>query len=221
MSVPTTFRPTPRTRVRRHPERAAYDRDTVMPILDEGLICHLAFVVDGRPFAIPTMYARSGENLYVHGSPASRMLRTAGSGVDVCLTVTLLDGLVMARSAFSHSMNYRSVVVSGRAVEITDPEEKMLAFKALVDQVALGRWEDARQPNPKELATTMVLKLPLVEVSAKIRTGPPKDQEADLGLPVWAGEIPLRLVPSAPIPSPELDPGTPVPGYAGSYRRPG
>src|SRR5439155_25186780 len=159
-----------RTRVRRHPERADYAREVAVRILDEALICHLGFVEGGVPYVIPTMYARRGSALYIHGSPASRMLTTAASGVQVCLTVTLLDGLVLARAVFSHSMNYRSVVVIGRAVEVTDSDEKMTAFEALVEHVCEGRWVDARHPNPKELKATRVLRLDLDEMSTKLRT---------------------------------------------------
>jgi nitroimidazol reductase NimA-like FMN-containing flavoprotein (pyridoxamine 5'-phosphate oxidase superfamily) len=210
-----------RTRVRRHPERARYEEDLIRSILDEGLVCHLGFVVEGTPYVMPTMYARRGETIYIHGSPASRMLRTAAGPADVCLTVTLLDGLVLARAVFSHSMNYRSVVVLGRAEEVTDPEEKGVAFEALVEHVCAGRWADARHPTAKELAATMVLRLSLDECSAKVRTGGPKDKVEDLGLPVWAGEVPLRVCPQAPIPHEELPAGLPVPEYAASYTRPG
>jgi nitroimidazol reductase NimA-like FMN-containing flavoprotein (pyridoxamine 5'-phosphate oxidase superfamily) len=213
--------PTPRTKIRRHPERGTYDRETVCSILDEGLICHLGFVVDGTPFVMPTMYARSGDVLYVHGSPASRMLRAAAGPADVCLTVTLLDGLVLARSVFSHSMNYRSVVVLGRAEEVDDPDEKMLATEALVEHVCRGRWADARHPNPKELATTLILRLSLDEASAKVRTGGPKDAEADLDLPVWAGHLPLAVRPQAPVPDEPLAGAGSPPAYATGYTRPG
>jgi uncharacterized protein len=211
--------PMPRTKVRRHPERASYDCEAVHAILDEGLICHLGFVVDGTPFVMPTMYARSGDVVYVHGSPASRMLRSAAGPADVCLTVTLLDGLVLARSVFSHSMNFRSVVVVGRAREVTDPAEKMAAFEALVEHVCRGRWADARHPSPKELATTFVLALPLDEASAKIRTGGPLDSEADLGLAVWAGQVPLRVRPLPPVADGAAAPDAPA--YAAAYWRPG
>lgn len=217
----TAAAPSARTRVRRHPERASYDRSAVLSILDEGLICHLGFVVDGTPFVMPTMYARRGDCLYVHGSPASRMLRTSASAPDVCLTVTLLDGLVLARSAFRHSMNFRSVVVMGRPDEVTDPGEKMVAFEALVEHVCTGRWADARHPTKKELATTMVLRLGLDEVSAKVRTGGPMDSAEDLSLPVWAGELPLRVRPLAGLPHEEVPVGVPAPGYVNAYRRPG
>lgn len=213
--------PTARTKIRRHPERGSYDGETVRAILDEGLICHLGFVVDGTPFVMPTMYARRGDVVYVHGSPASRMLGAAASQADVCLTVTLLDGLVLARSVFSHSMNYRSVVVMGRAEEVVDPDEKMLASEALVEHVCPGRWADARHPNPKELATTTILRLSIDEASAKLRTGGPKDAEADLDLPVWAGHLPLAVRPLAPVPDEGLAGGGDPPAYATGYTRPG
>lgn len=215
----TSFEVTPRTRVRRHPERAAYDRDLVNSIFDEGLICHLGFSVDGKPVVIPTMYARSGDRLFVHGSPASRMLKTLRGGVEVSICVTILDGLVMARSAFHHSMNYRSVVVFGRAKEVIEPARKQAAFKALVDQVAPGRWDDARQPSPKELKATVVLELALNEVSAKVRSGPPLDSDDDLELPVWAGVVPLRITAQPQVDAPDLAPGIPAPRYAIDYRR--
>ena len=213
--------PNGRTRVRRHPERARYDRETVFSILDEALICHLGVVDAGTPFVLPTMYARAGETIYIHGAPASRMLKTSRSGIDVCLTVTLLDGLVMARSVFSHSMNYRSVMVVGRAEEVTEQEEKLLASRALVEHVCRGRWAEARQPSLKELAATLILRLELSEVSAKVRAGGPLDKEEDLPLAVWAGEIPLRMVALAPITHDAVPEGTAVPGYAEPYRRPG
>jgi uncharacterized protein len=176
--------PSQHTTVKRHPERGAYDRATIDPILDEALICHLGFVVDGRPFVIPTIHARDGDTLYVHGSPGSRMLRAAKEGVDICVTVTLLDGLVLARSVYNHSMNYRSVVVVGRAREVTDPDEKLRAMQRVVDHVVPGRWVDARQPNDGEIKGTTILALPLDEASAKIRSGPPTDDEADKALPI-------------------------------------
>jgi nitroimidazol reductase NimA-like FMN-containing flavoprotein (pyridoxamine 5'-phosphate oxidase superfamily) len=218
---PAPSAPSARTRVRRHPERAQYDREAVLAILDEGLVCHLGFVVDGAPFVMPTMYARRGDVIYVHGSPASRMLTTAAGPADVCLTVTLLDGLVMARAAFSHSMNYRSAVVVGQAVEVTDPEEKLMASEALVEHVCAGRWAEARHPNRKELAATLVLRLDLEEVSAKVREGGPKDTEDDLGLPVWAGEVPLRTRPQPPVRHPDVREDVETPGYAIAYTRPG
>lgn len=209
--------PTQHTTVKRHPERGAYDRATIDSILDEALICHLGFVVDGHPFVIPTIHARDGDALYVHGSPGSRMLRTAKEGVDICVTVTLLDGLVLARSVYNHSMNYRSVVVLGRAREVTDPEKKLRAMRRVVEHVVPGRWDDARRPNEGEIKGTMILALPLDEASAKIRSGPPTDDDADRELPIWAGVIPLRIEPSAPVPDAGVD--GPPPAYAAEYER--
>jgi nitroimidazol reductase NimA-like FMN-containing flavoprotein (pyridoxamine 5'-phosphate oxidase superfamily) len=185
--------PTPRTTVKRHPERGEYDRETIEAILDEALICHVGFVVDGQPYVIPTIHARDGDVLYLHGSPASRMLRTIKEGVDVCVTATLLDGLVLARAVYNHSMNYRSAVVLGRAREITDLSEKLHAMECVVEHVVPGRWAEARQPNEGEIKGTTILALPLEEASAKIRTGPPTDFDEDMSLPVWAGVIPLDL----------------------------
>lgn len=209
--------PTARTDVKRHPERGAYDRATIDAILDEALICHLGFIVDGQPFVIPTIHARDGDVLYVHGSPGSRMLRNAKEGVDICVTATLLDGLVLARSVYNHSMNYRSVVVLGRAREVTDRKEKLRAMHRVVEHVVPGRWEDARQPSDAEIKGTTILALSLDEASAKSRTGPPTDDEADLALPIWAGVIPLSLEPSAPLPDDGVT--DPPPGYAAGYTR--
>jgi hypothetical protein len=203
--------------VKRHPERGDYDRDVIDAILDEALMCHLGFVVDGQPFVIPTIHARDGDMLYIHGSPGSRMLRTAKTGVDICVTATLLDGLVLARSVYNHSMNYRSVVVLGRAHEVTDLDEKLRAMKCVVEHVVKGRWNDARQPNEGEIKGTTILSLPLDEASAKIRSGPPVDDEDDLALPVWAGIVPLRLEPSEPTAADGID-GSPPP-YASAYGR--
>jgi nitroimidazol reductase NimA-like FMN-containing flavoprotein (pyridoxamine 5'-phosphate oxidase superfamily) len=207
------------TKVRRHPERGSHDRDLINAILDEAMICHLGFIDDGRPFVIPTMYARAGDLVYLHGSPASRMLRSLGSGLDVCMTVTLLDGLVLARSAFNHSMNYRSVVVMGRGTTVTDPAERMAAFEALVEHVARGRWAHVRQPNPKEMNTTLVIRLSLDEASAKVRSGPPLDAEADREFPTWAGVLPIELLPGEALPDPTLAPGFPVPDHVSRYNR--
>jgi uncharacterized protein len=184
---------TDRTRVRRHPERGAYDREPIDAILDEALICHVGFVVDEQPFVIPMIHARAGDVLYLHGSPASRMLRTLRDGVDLCVTATLLDGLVLARSVYNHSMNYRSAVVLGRAREIVDADEKLRALEAVVEHMVPGRWADARQPTEGELDGTTVLVLGLDEASAKVRTGPPSDFDRDMELEVWAGVIPLHL----------------------------
>jgi len=213
------FTPTERTQVKRLPARGAYDSETVFRILDEGFICHVGFVVDGQPFVIPTGYARVGETLYIHGSAASRMLHTLSEGVQVCVTVTLLDGLVLARSVFHHSMNYRSVVILGRAALVEGREEKLRALEAFTEQVVRGRWKDARHPTDAELKATWVLALPLVEVSAKIRTGPPKDDEEDYSLPIWAGVVPLRLVAGAPVPDARLEQDLGPPGYARNYSR--
>jgi nitroimidazol reductase NimA-like FMN-containing flavoprotein (pyridoxamine 5'-phosphate oxidase superfamily) len=185
-------------RVWRHPERGVYDRARIEAILDEALFCHVGFVHDGRPFVIPTIHARRGDVLYLHGSPASRMLRTIAGGVDVCVTATILDGLVLARSVYNHSLNYRSVVALGRARRVDGRDEKLAALEALVEHVRPGRSREARGPNERELAGTEVLALPLDEVSAKVRTGPPKDFEADLTFPVWAGVIPVTLALGAP-----------------------
>ena len=211
---------TERTRVRRLPKRGAYDADTVHAILDEGLVCHVGFVVRGQPYVIPTTYARVGDHLFIHGSTASRMLRTLRRHVPVCVTVTLLDGLVLARSVFHHSMNYRSVVVLGTAAPVADPSERLVALRAIVEHVVPGRWGDVRAPSPKELRATLVLQVPLAEASAKIRTGPPLDDEADYRLRGWAGEIPLRLTPQRAVPDPRLDPRIGVPGSIRRYRRP-
>ena len=211
--------PSERTQVHRLPERGIYDRDTIDAILDEALICHVGHIVDGHPRVIPTIHAREGNTLYIHGSNASRTLRAAGSGADVCIEVTLLDGLVLARSAFHHSMNYRSVLVYGTAREVTDPDEKFAAQRALVDHVVHGRSVDARMPNERELGHTTILAVELDEASAKVRTGPPKDEPEDYELGVWAGVVPLTIAPGAPLPDPQLRPGLDPPTYATDYRR--
>lgn len=210
---------TARTTVRRLSKRGAYDRDVVNAILDEALICHAGFVVDGSPVVIPTIHARDGETLYVHGSAASRMLRTLREGVDACVTVTLLDGLVLARSTFHHSMNYRSVVILGTARELTDRAEKLHALERIVEHVAPGRSADARGPNENELRGTMVLAIPITEASAKIRTGGPVDDEEDYALPIWAGVLPLRLVPGELVPDDRIVKNVPVPEYLHKYSR--
>ena len=210
---------TQRTTLKRLPERGSFDREQINAILDEGFICHVGFVIDGRPFVIPTGYARVDDKLIIHGSQASRMLRTVGKGIDVCVTVTLLDGLVLARSAFHHSMNYRSVVVFGVATTIEEREGKLAALRALTEHIIPGRWAEARQPNEAELQQTTVLAIPLAEASAKIRTGPPKDDEEDYTLPVWAGVMPLGLTWQSPINDPRLSSGTAVPDYVRHYRR--
>jgi uncharacterized protein len=186
------LRPRDRIRVKREPQRARYDRETIDAILDEALLCHLGFEIEGQPYVIPTLHARVGDRLYVHGSAASRMLRHAAAGARVCVTVTLLDGLVLARSVFNHSVNYRSVVVFGTAT-LVEGDEKRDALRALTEQLAPGRWDEARQPTAKELKATWILALPLDEASAKVRTGPEEDEPEDLELPVWAGVVPVHL----------------------------
>jgi nitroimidazol reductase NimA-like FMN-containing flavoprotein (pyridoxamine 5'-phosphate oxidase superfamily) len=205
-----SFSPTPRTTVRRLPKRGVYDKAAVYAILDEGFICHAAFTVDGSPVVIPTGYGRDGEQLYLHGSAANRMLKTMAAGVEVCVAVTLVDGLVLARSAFHHSINYRSVVVFGTAHPITDPTEKMEALRCISDHITPGRWSEVRPPTEQELKATAVLALPLEEVSAKVRTGPPIDDEADYSLPIWAGVLPLSLTPKASIQDERNVEGVPV-----------
>lgn len=216
-----TFTKTERTTLKRLPNRAEYDREAVHSILDEGFICHVGFVVEGQPFVIPTGYARAGDTLFIHGSQASRMLRAAAKGIDVCLTVTLVDGLVLARSAFHHSMNYRSVVVFGQATVVEEREEKLAALRALSEHMIPGRWDEVRGPSEQEMKATVVLSLPLAEVSAKVRTGPPLDDEEDYDLEVWAGVIPLRVVAEAAIGDPRLPPDVNVPHYASEYERGG
>ena len=215
----TDFTPTERTQVHRLPKRGAYDRETVYRILDEGLVCHVGFVADGKPVVIPTGYGRKGETLYLHGSTASRMFRALSKGADVCVTVTLLDGLVLARSAFHHSMNYRSVVIFGQATLLEDAAAKREALQVFTEHVAPGRWEEIRQPSVKELQATTVLAIPLQEVSAKVRTGPAIDDEEDYALSVWAGVLPLDLAPQTPLPDERLPQGIAVPEYVRSYRR--
>jgi uncharacterized protein len=186
------LRPDKRIRIKREPQRGRYDRETIDLILDEALLCHLGFEIDGQPYVIPTLHARVGDKLYVHGSAASRMLRHLAGGVRVCVTVTLFDGLVLARSVFNHSVNYRSVVLLGEATLVED-DEKLAALYALTEQLAPGRWEEARQPTAKELKATWILSLPIEEVSAKVRNGPPEDEPEDEDLPVWAGVVPVHL----------------------------
>ena len=213
------LRKTDRTTLRRLPDRGSYDRETANALLDEALVCHVGFVLDGQPFVIPTIHARLGRTLYVHGSAASRMLRE-GKRVPLCVTVTLLDGLVMARSAFHHSMNYRSVVVLGQALEVTEAEEKLQALRAIVEHVAAGRWDEVRWPTETELKGTTVLALPIDEASVKIRTGPPRDDEEDYALPTWAGVIPLRMVAGEPLADPRLGDGIRPSDVIARYRRP-
>lgn len=208
MNTMDTFTPTERTRLGRIPSRGTYDRTQVYGILDEGKVCHVGFSVDGQPFVIPTGYARFVDELFIHGSAASRMVRALGDGIDVCVTVTLIDGLVLSRSAFHHSMNYRSVVILGRARVVADPMEKTMALRCFTNHVVPGRWEEVRPPSDQELKGTTVLALPLREVSAKVRTGGPVEDPEDLARPVWAGVVPLRTVFGDPIAAPDLAPGT-------------
>jgi len=204
---------TERTTLKRLPQRGSFERQQINEILDEGLVCHVGFVINGQPFVIPTGYARAGDTLIIHGSQASRMLRQLGQGIDVCVTVTLIDGLVLARSAFHHSMNYRSVVVFGRATVINDREEKMAALEALSEQIIPGRWDEVRGPNERELQLTTVLAIQLTEASAKVRTGPPVDDEEDYDLNVWAGVIPLRMIAEVPVDDPGLKVEMAAPEY--------
>ncbi len=221
MARPTAA-PSARTRVKRVHDRAVYDRTRIDEILDAALICHLGFERDGQPYVIPTLHARIGDLLHVHGSAASRTLRALGESIPACVTVTLLDGIVLARSVFEHSMNYRSVVVLGTAIPVVDPGEKHAVLEAFTEKLLPGRWADARPPTRKELKATSVLSLPLDEASAKVRDGAPDDGDTpDAELDVWAGHIPLTMKALAPVPAPELRPGIPVPAYAKRYARPG
>lgn len=209
-----SLQPTERTTVHRHPERGRHDRETVDQILDEALICHVAWIgPDGGPRILPTIQARVGDTLYLHGSRAARAWKALQGGAEVCVVATIVDGLVLARSAFNHSMNYRSAVVFGRAREVTDPDELLVAARAITRHVLPGREDDARMPTEGEFAQTLLLAIPIDEASAKVRTGPPKDDEGDLELPVWAGVLPLTTVRGEPEPSPDLSEGIGQPDY--------
>lgn len=210
---------TKRTTVKRLPVRGHYDRETINAILDEGFICHVGFAVDGQPYVIPTGYARIDDDLYIHGSSASRMLRNLSEGVNVCVTVTLIDGLVLARSAFHHSVNYRSVVILGNAQLVTDEEEKNKALEALTEHIVPGRWAEVRWPTELELKATTVLKLAIEEASAKVRTGDPVDDEEDYAMTVWAGVLPLNIATGEPIADARLDPSIEVPDHVTGYTR--
>lgn len=203
----SSFEPTPRTQVRRLPKRGVYDRERINAILDEGFLCHVGFVDNGQPVVIPTLYGRDEDTLLLHGSAASRMLKTATGDVDVCVTVTLVDGFVLARSVFHHSMNYRSVVIFGKARLVTEREDKMRALHCFTDKIVQNRWGEARVPSDQELKATNVLALPIEEASAKVRTGPPLDDEEDYSLRIWAGVVPVRLVPGEPADDGRLLPG--------------
>lgn len=214
--------PSARARVRRLPERGRYDREAIDAVLDAALVAHLGFVSDGQPYVIPTLHARVGDEVYVHGSSASRTLRALGEGIPACLTVTLLDGIVFARSVFEHSLNYRSVVVLGTATPVVQRDEKLAALEAFTEKLLPGRWAEARPPTAKELKATAVLRLPLDEASAKIRDGGPEDGDTpDAELDVWAGHLPLAVTALDPVPDPALRPGIPVPPALRPYRRPG
>jgi nitroimidazol reductase NimA-like FMN-containing flavoprotein (pyridoxamine 5'-phosphate oxidase superfamily) len=209
--------PTARTRVVREPQRAVYDREAVNQILDEALICHVGFALEGQPYVIPTSFGRDGDTLYIHGSAASRMLRNLDKGISVCITVTLLDGLVLARSIFNHSMNYRSVVILGTATLVSDPAEKLAALRALSEHIIPNRWDNSRQPNEKELKATSILRLPITEFSAKVRVGPAVDDEEDYSFPTWAGVIPLNLTVGAAIRDDRCE--QKLPNYLANYSR--
>jgi hypothetical protein len=214
--------PTQRTQVHRHPERGDYDRATIDAILDEALICHVAFNDgDGAPRCLPTIHARVGNTVYLHGSKAARAWNALRAGAEVCLVATIVDGLVLARSAFNHSMNYRSVVVFGKAREVSDPDELHTAAVAITSHVAPGREDEARMPTDDEYKQTLLLALPLDEASAKVRSGPPKDDDDDVALAIWAGVLPLTTETGAPDPSPDLAPGIDVPPSVSGYHRPG
>jgi uncharacterized protein len=213
------FEPTSNTALRRLPERGSFDRATVYSILDEGFVCHVGFAVEGRPFVIPTSYVRIDDTLFIHGSAASRMVRSLSEGIPVCVTVTLIDGLVLARSAFHHSINYRSVVILGVANAVTSSDQKLTALHAFTEHIIPGRWAHVREPNDQELKATSVLSVPLDEVSAKIRTGGPKDDDEDYAIPVWAGELPLRLSPGTPLADARARAELALPDYVLSYDR--
>lgn len=218
--MPDDLRKTDRTTISRHGERGHYDRETAYAIIDEAMVAHVGFDTDEGPTVIPMTYARIGDELVLHGAVASRWMSSFERGKPVSVCITLLDGLVLAQSAFSHSMNYRSVVCFGTATVVTDDQKKQAAFKAFVDHLVPGRWDDCRQPDNKETGATIVLSVPIDEASAKIRSGPPQDAEKDLGLGYWTGVIPLALVPGEAEPDPLLEDGREVPDYVRNYRRP-
>lgn len=215
------FDVTPRNELRRYPKRGSYDKSVIYPILDEGLVCHVGFAIEGEPFVIPTIHARQGDTLLLHGLKGGRMLGHIEAGHTVCVTVTLVDALVMARSVFNHSMNFRSVVLYGRGKAITEPSAKMEALRVLTEHVARGRWAEARQPNEKEVKQTTIVAIDIESATAKVRQGPPGDDDEDLGHPVWAGLLPLPMLPQTPIRDPKQGEDIPVPAYLADYRRPG
>jgi uncharacterized protein len=214
------IKPTARTTVNRMRKRGTYDREVIHAILDRSLVCHVGVVVDGAPRVLPTLHARLGDSVFIHGAASNRMIRTAAEGVEMCLTATLVDGLVMARSAFHHSVNYRSAVIFGFATEVTDTQRKLAAMRALVEHIAPDRWDGTRWPNPKELAATSILELPINEASAKVRTGGPLDDEEDYALPYWAGVIPLSTRTLAPVADERLNPAIAMPPHISEYRPP-
>jgi uncharacterized protein len=210
--------PSQRAQVRRLPERGAYDRQTIDVILDEGLVCHVGLAIEGQPFVIPMNFGRDGDRLLLHGSAASRLMRGLAAGSPACFTVTLLDGLVLARSAFHHSMNFRSVVLFGKATPVEDPPGKIAALRIISEHLLPGRWDEVRPPNARELAATTVVEVSIEEASAKIRTGPPRDDPEDLAWPVWAGVLPLALLPGAPVPD-GAGGGVEAPPHVRDWRR--
>lgn len=210
---------TERTKIRRIPKRGSFEREKIYRILDEGFVCHVGFTVDGQPFVIPTAYARDGDNLIIHGSAASRMMRAMAGEIDVCVTVTLIDGLVLARSAFHHSINYRSVVIFGKAKFVSNEKEKLEALRLFTEHLIPNRWEDVRLPTANELKATTVLSLSLQEASAKIRVGDPKDDDEDYGMNVWAGVIPLKMTANEPVDDERLKDGIESPSYVSNYKR--
>lgn len=217
----TSFAKTARNQVRRHPERGRYDPAEIYPIVDAALICHVGFVIDGQPYVIPTLHARDGDSILLHGARASRMLQHATAGGELCITVTHIDGLVLARSVFSHSVNYRSALLFGRGRLIEDADEQMQALAAFTERLLPGRWEDARPPSPTELRQTLIVAVAIESASAKIRSGPPKDAADDLELPVWAGVVPFQQAVGAPVPDPQLAAGIALPEYIRAYKQSG
>lgn len=213
----TVYERTPRNQVKRHPERGAYDAATIYPIVDAALICHVGFVLDSQPFVIPTLHARQGDTILLHGSHTSRLLQHAQAGGKLCITVTLLDGIVLARAVFSHSINYRSVVLFGQGQPIEDEDAKMAALEAFTEKLIPGRWNDARVPSLTEMRQTAIVAVPIASASAKVRTGPPKDSATDLELPIWAGVLPLHQSAGTPIPDAQLAPNISLPAYLQNY----
>jgi nitroimidazol reductase NimA-like FMN-containing flavoprotein (pyridoxamine 5'-phosphate oxidase superfamily) len=213
MTAPSGTGNSEETRVRRYPDRARYDRATIDSILDEAPFCHVGFIDRGRPVVVPTIHVRVGDDVILHGSPASRMMRILKSGAEISMAVTILDGLVLARAVFNHSMNYRSVVLFGRGTAIEDPAAKLEAMRVFTEKILPGRWNDARSPTDREFRGTLMVAVPIERASAKVRSGPPGDAEEDYDLPVWAGEIPYASRPGEPVPDPRLDPAIPFPDY--------